>query len=72
MTWANSQALDDGRICIKLKDLWTDVYKGDIKTLDRKKQIELGATLRKLGFDKSSINFKGSKMRGWIYKGGEA
>ena len=69
MNWASTQALDDGRICIKLKDLWTDVYKGDVKTLDRKKQIELGTTLRKLGFDKGSVTIKGVRVKVWIYKG---
>lgn len=55
-------------ICIKIANLWADVYGGKRENLNRLKQKELAGILKRLGFKKEDRQANGVRMVGWFYE----
>ena len=65
--------MDDGRVLVKLHEIWVDVLGGKLSQIDRKKEHEIAECLRRMGLKKGRVSVNGVTRKGWIgtLKGGE-
>ena len=63
--YLKSKIIEDGRVLVKLHDIWRECLGGKLSAIDRKKEHEIAECLRRLGLKKGHTSHKGSAFKGW-------
>ena len=63
--WLVNLVHDDGRVLVKLHDVWTDCIGGKLSQIDRRKEHEIAECLRRIGLKKGRTSMKGVPFKGW-------
>lgn len=65
LEFLEDRLIDDGRVLVKLHDIWTDCLGGRLSQIDRKKEHEIAECLRRMGMKKGKTSHKGVRFSGW-------
>ena len=63
--WLIQGIREDGRVLVKLHEVWTDCIGGKLSQIDRKKEHEIAECLRRMGLKKGKTSVKGVPFKGW-------
>ena len=65
LEYLHEHLCDDGRVLVKLYDIWTECLHGKLSTIDRRKEHEIAECLRRMGLRKGKTTNKGVAFKGW-------